>query len=104
MKAPTSDTAQCPDVDLGWALGTLKRAYLGAAENVVAQVPGGPRGYLVLVTAGRGEAGSQLPPPPHPGGDPPPMKYLPDDPEEAGAGGAPPGPARRPGAPGGARP
>lgn len=36
---------------LGWALGTVMRAYLKAAEDAVAYFPGGPRGYQVLEVA-----------------------------------------------------
>ena len=36
--------------DLGWALGAVMRGYLRAVDEVVADVPGGPRGYQVLVS------------------------------------------------------
>ncbi len=81
---PEMDTAQSVDVDLGWALGTVKRAYLDAAGDVVAEVPGGPRGYLVLVTSGRGEPKSQLALAQHLGVDRTVMTYLLDDLEQAG--------------------
>jgi DNA-binding MarR family transcriptional regulator len=70
--------------DLGWALGTIKRAYLEAVTGVVADVPGGPRGYLVLATTGRGEPRSQLALAQHLGVDRTAMTYLIDDLERAG--------------------
>ncbi|WP_226363675.1 MarR family winged helix-turn-helix transcriptional regulator [Pseudonocardia abyssalis] len=70
--------------DLGWALGTVMRSYLRAVDEVVAGVPGGPRGYQVLAAAGRGEAGSQLALAQHLGVDRTVMTYLIDDLEGAG--------------------
>lgn len=78
------DTAEHVSVDLGWALGTIKRAYLEAAGDAVADVPGGPRGYLVLATTGRGEPSSQLALAQHLGVDRTAMTYLIDDLERAG--------------------
>jgi DNA-binding MarR family transcriptional regulator len=46
--------------DLGWALGTVMRAYLRAVDEVVAGVPGGPRGYQVLAACGREGPRTQL--------------------------------------------
>jgi len=48
------------EAELGWALGTVTRAHLRAAQDVVGGLPGGPRGYQVLAAAATGEAGSQL--------------------------------------------
>ena len=70
--------------DLGWALGTVLRSYLRAVDEVVAGVPGGPRGYQVLATAGRDGAGSQLAMAQHLGVDRTVMTYLLDDLESAG--------------------
>lgn len=70
--------------DLGWALGTVMRSYLRAVDEVVAGVPGGPRGYQVLAMAGRDEAGSQLALAQHLGVDRTVMTYLLDDLESAG--------------------
>ena len=70
--------------DLGWALGTVMRSYLRAVDEVVAEVPGGPRGYQVLAAAGRGEAGNQLALAQHLGVDRTVMTYLLDDLESAG--------------------
>ncbi|MEV6693836.1 MarR family transcriptional regulator [Micromonospora sp. NPDC051196] len=39
--------------DLGWMLGVLFRAHLRGAEHTVGDLPGGPRGYQVLVAADR---------------------------------------------------
>ena len=78
------DTAERVGTDLGWALGTIKRAYVEAAAGVVADVPGGARGYLVLATAGRGEPSSQLALAQHLGVNRTVMTYLLDDLERAG--------------------
>jgi len=50
MTAETVASTSSPtDVqDFGWALGTLWRAYLKRTSEATADVPGGPRGYLVL--------------------------------------------------------
>jgi len=53
-------TPQHVEADLGWALGRVTRAHLRTAELVVAGLPGGPRGYQVLVEAARGGPGNQL--------------------------------------------
>jgi DNA-binding MarR family transcriptional regulator len=78
------DTAERVAADLGWALGTIKRAYVEAATRVVAEVPGGTRGYLVLATSGRGEPSSQLALAQHLGVNRTVMTYLLDDLERAG--------------------
>ncbi len=39
------------ETDLGWALGAVFRAYVKAANAVMATLPGGPRGYQVLSAA-----------------------------------------------------
>lgn len=70
--------------DLGWALGVVFRSYLKAAAAVFGDVPGGPRGYQVLVTAERGDPGSQLALARHLGVDRTVMTYLLDDLERAG--------------------
>jgi DNA-binding MarR family transcriptional regulator len=78
------DIAERAAVDLGWALGTIKRAYVEAAGDAVADVPGGARGYLVLATSGRGEPSSQLALADHLGVNRTVMTYLLDDLERAG--------------------
>src|SRR6478735_12423434 len=40
------------EADLGWAIGSVFRAYLKSARASVADLPGGPRGYQVLSAAG----------------------------------------------------
>ena len=70
--------------DLGWALGTVTRSYLRIAAEAVADVPGGPRGYQVLSSAARGDAGTQLAMAQRLGVDRTVMTYLLDDLEKAG--------------------
>ncbi|GAA1838925.1 MarR family transcriptional regulator [Pseudonocardia ailaonensis] len=53
-------TPQHVEADLGWALGKVMRAHLRTAQEVVAGLPGGPRGYQVLVEAANGGPGNQL--------------------------------------------
>jgi DNA-binding MarR family transcriptional regulator len=45
--------------DLGWGLAVVFRAYVKAADAVTDGIPGGHRGYQVLVAAARDESGSQ---------------------------------------------
>jgi len=71
------------ETDLGWALGAITRSYLRSAREAVAEVPGGPRGYLVLAVAGQGEPRSQLALAQHLGVDRTAMTYLLDDLQEA---------------------
>src|SRR3984893_9742510 len=72
------------DQDLGFALGVIFRAYIKAANEVLCDIPGGPRGYQVLVAAiqhqadGQGALAQRL------GVDRTVMTYLIDDLEEAG--------------------
>jgi DNA-binding MarR family transcriptional regulator len=70
--------------DLGWGLGVLFRAYVTAADQAVADLPGGPRGYQVLAAAAQGKVGSQLALAHHLGVDRTVMTYLLDDMEKAG--------------------
>lgn len=37
--------------DLGWMVGVVFRSYVDAADQVLAELPGGPRGYQVLSAA-----------------------------------------------------
>jgi DNA-binding MarR family transcriptional regulator len=69
--------------DLGWGLGTVFRAYVKAAHEAVADLPGGPRGYQVLSAAAQGSVGSQLALAQHLGIDRTVMTYLLDDLEAA---------------------
>ncbi len=84
----TRATIRPPDVlgcDLGWTLGMVFREYVGRADAVLEDVPGGPRGYQVLVAAadddtpsGQGALARRL------GVDKTVMTYLVDDLESAG--------------------
>src|ERR1700682_3347898 len=47
------------DQDLGFTLGVIFRAYLQAANAVVCDIPGGPRGYQILVAAIQHQADGQ---------------------------------------------
>jgi DNA-binding MarR family transcriptional regulator len=77
-------TPETVESDLGWALGTVMRAYMTAAAAAVEGVPGGPRGYQVLSAASRGGPGSQLALAQRLGVDRTVMTYLLDDLESAG--------------------
>ena len=79
MSTPTS-----VEKELGWALGTVVRNYLRMAGEALAEVPGGPRGYLVLAALGRGEPSTQAALAEHLGVDRTMMTYLLDDLEDAG--------------------
>ncbi|WP_433059132.1 MarR family winged helix-turn-helix transcriptional regulator [Dactylosporangium sp. CS-033363] len=70
--------------DLGWALGVLLRGYAKGAQAVIADVPGGPRGYQVLTSAADGAADTQLALANKLGIDRTVMTYLLDDLEKAG--------------------
>src|SRR3954466_13598807 len=77
-------TPQNVESDLGWALGTVMRNYLRAVDEVVADVPGGPRGYQVLAACGREGPRTQLALARQLGIDRTVMTYLLDDLESAG--------------------
>jgi DNA-binding MarR family transcriptional regulator len=47
------------DRDLGFTLGVIFRAYIKAANAAVCDIPGGPRGYQILVAAVQDQAGGQ---------------------------------------------
>lgn len=49
-----------PETDFGWAVSVFSGAFGKWAAQAVADLPGGPRGYLVLDAVSRGEHGSQL--------------------------------------------
>lgn len=70
--------------DLGWALGAVLRAYAKAAHEVLAGLPGGPRGFQVLASAAGDDHGSQLALAHRLGVDRTVMTYLLDDLEKAG--------------------
>jgi DNA-binding MarR family transcriptional regulator len=77
-------TPQSVESDLGWALGTVMRNYLRAVGEVVADVPGGPRGYQVLAACGREGPRTQLALARQLGVDRTVMTYLLDDLQSAG--------------------
>lgn len=87
-RTPRSDdpdgSASALGDDLGWALGTVLRAYRNAVGEVMADLPGGARGYQILTMAGCGLAGTQLALAGHLGVDRTVMTYLLDDMERAG--------------------
>ena len=64
-------------------LALVFRAYVMAAHDAVADLPGGPRGYQVLSAATQGAVGSQLSLAQHLGIDRTVMTYLLDDLEAA---------------------
>ncbi|MFY1614879.1 MarR family winged helix-turn-helix transcriptional regulator [Micromonospora sp. WMMD736] len=47
------------DDDLGWMLGIVFRGYVRAAEHVLTDFPGGPRGYQVLAASLTGPGRNQ---------------------------------------------
>ncbi|MFC0552456.1 MarR family winged helix-turn-helix transcriptional regulator [Planotetraspora thailandica] len=82
MAGETAEDTRAPagfDQNLGWALGTLLRAYLKGIENVVAELPGGPRSYQVLSLADSGKCHNQAQMAEHLGIDRTAMTYLLDD-------------------------
>ena len=83
----TTTTAQVPGDrladDLGWGLAVVFRAYVKAADAVTDGIPGGHRGYQVLVAAARDEPGSQAALAQRLGIDRTVMTYLLDDLEAA---------------------
>ncbi len=80
----TVTAPQNVESDLGWALGTVMRNYLRAIDEVVAGVPGGPRGYQVLAACGREGPRTQLALARQLGVDRTVMTYLLDDLQTAG--------------------
>lgn len=72
------------DGDLGWALGVVFRAYAKATRAAMADVPGGPRAFQVLVAAAGDQHGNQLAVARRLGIDRTVMTYLLDDLERAG--------------------
>src|ERR1035438_9002720 len=81
--APDADPCVLSD-DLGWALGVVFRGYLRATRDVLADLPGGPRGFQVLAAAASDQHGSQLALAHRLGVDRTVMTYLLDDLETAG--------------------
>ena len=77
-------TPQQLEADLGWALLAVLRSYREISEALLADLPGGPRGYHVLATARTGEPPSQLALARKLGVDRTVMTYLLDDLEKGG--------------------
>jgi DNA-binding MarR family transcriptional regulator len=48
------------ETDLGWAIRLVSTAFSRVATESVADLPGGPRGYLVLIALAGGEPPTQL--------------------------------------------
>ncbi|MER5515717.1 MarR family winged helix-turn-helix transcriptional regulator [Streptomyces sp. NPDC002763] len=48
------------ETDLGWAIRMVSAAFSRVATESVSELPGGPRGYLVLVALAGGEPPTQL--------------------------------------------
>ncbi len=78
-----SGSAPPTEVDFGWALRTLSRFFSMWAAAAVEDLPGGPRGYLVLDAVARGVHSSQLAIARHIGLDKTAMTYLLDELEAA---------------------
>ena len=72
------------EADLGWALGQVTRAHMRASQEVLAGLPGGPRGYRVLAGVDEGTASTQLALARKLGVDRTVMTYLLDELEGAG--------------------
>ena len=84
MTDVTSAAAQVGSVDFGQALSALLRRYLEGARPVVDDVPGGPRGFQVLLVSSEGLRGNQATIATRLGIDRTVMTYLVDDLERAG--------------------
>ncbi|MFJ9778806.1 MarR family winged helix-turn-helix transcriptional regulator [Amycolatopsis sp. NPDC101161] len=59
-RKPPADEPLGLDSDLGWALRVVSGAFRRTATSSVAALPGGPRGYLVLMAVVSGPPRSQL--------------------------------------------
>jgi len=84
MTETTAATQQTEAGDLGQALAALLRRYLEGAREAVSDLPGGPRGFQVLLTASEGACGNQATIAERLGIDRTVMTYLVDDLEKAG--------------------
>jgi DNA-binding MarR family transcriptional regulator len=79
-----ASAAPCVEEDLGWALGVVFRRYVKESESALRELPGGPRAYQVLTTAGSYAPRRQLALAQQLGIDRTVMTYLLDDLEAAG--------------------
>lgn len=85
--APPIDDRAAADLlkdDFAWALGVTLRRYLRAVDGVVTDIPGGPRGWLVLASASQDAAANQVVMAARLGIDRSVLTYLIDDLESAG--------------------
>ncbi len=72
------------EADLGWALAIVSRAFRLHAGSSLSELPGGPRGFLVLRSVAQGQPRSQLALAQQLGVDKTVMTYLLDELEGAG--------------------
>ncbi|MFC5676670.1 MarR family winged helix-turn-helix transcriptional regulator [Aeromicrobium endophyticum] len=84
MTDTTSERSLAPEADLGQALASLLRRYLDGAREATDELPGGPRGYQVLVNATASTCSNQATLAQQLGIDRTVMTYLVDDLEKAG--------------------
>ncbi|MET1038905.1 MAG: MarR family winged helix-turn-helix transcriptional regulator [Aeromicrobium sp.] len=84
MTEMTAAPAQAAPVDFGQALSALLRRYLDGAQQVVADIPGGPRGFQILSVSAAGACSNQARIAQSLGIDRTVMTYLVDDLEAAG--------------------
>ena len=85
--APSLDDRAAADLlkdDFAWALGVTLRRYLRAVDGVLTDIPGGPRGWLVLASASQDAAENQVVMANRLGIDRSVLTYLIDDLETAG--------------------
>jgi DNA-binding MarR family transcriptional regulator len=88
-------TPESVETDFGWALFTVVRRYRHLTDDLLTELPGGPRGYQVLAMAAHGGPNSQLALAKYLGVDRTVMTYLLDDLEGAGLVARRPDPADR---------
>jgi DNA-binding MarR family transcriptional regulator len=84
MTDTTSERALALEADLGQALAALLRRYLDGAREATDELPGGTRGYQVLVNATAANCSNQATLAQQLGIDRTVMTYLVDDLEKAG--------------------
>ncbi|MCA2217820.1 MarR family winged helix-turn-helix transcriptional regulator [Jidongwangia harbinensis] len=70
--------------DFAWALGVILRRYLRAVDDIISDIPGGPRGWLVVANASQDLAANQVVMAAQLGIDRSVLTYLIDDLETAG--------------------
>ncbi|MFK3983541.1 MarR family winged helix-turn-helix transcriptional regulator [Micromonospora sp. NPDC050397] len=81
--------------DFGWVVGVILRRYLRASDEIVNDIPGGPRGYQVIASASQNLATNQGAMAAQLGIDRTVLTYLIDDLEAAGLVARQPDPADR---------